>query len=227
MSETYARGGQESTGAGGFILVVASLLAAVLVLAGLIYAAGTPARHRAALAAAGCEPSLSPAGVQCTTAQMLTKRFLAIMVPARQQLSADQAAYTAAERRRNLAAAQSALTAEVTSEHTFDTSLAGVTFPPAVAAIAKALIRANEARATLTAKQAQFDFARPAEVVQPPGCPGRRRCGEGRKAHPQGPCVAISGGLSRRGRRQGDPGKRVRTGLKLCNDPVRSGKGVR
>lgn len=155
MSETYARGGQESTGAGGFILVVASLLAAVLVLAGLIYAAGTPARHRAALAAGGCEPSLSPAGVQCTTAQMLTKRFLAIMVPARQQLSADQAAYTAAERRRNLAAAQSALTAEVTSEHTFDTSLVGVTFPPAVAATAKALIRANEARATLTAKQAQ------------------------------------------------------------------------
>lgn len=156
MSETYARGGQESTGAGGFILVVASLLAAVLVLAGLIYAAGTPARHRAALAAGGCEPSLSPAGVQCTTAQMLTKRFLAIMVPARQQLSADQAAYTAAERRRNLAAAQSALTAEVTSEHTFDTSLVGVTFPPAVAATAKALIRANEARATLTAKQAQL-----------------------------------------------------------------------
>jgi hypothetical protein len=155
MSETYARGGQESTGAGGFILVVASLLAAVLVLAGLIYAAGTPARHRAALAAGGCELSLSPAGVQCTTSQMLTKRFLAIMVPARQQLSADQAAYTAAERRRDLAAAQSALTAEVTSEHTFDTSLAGVTFPPAVAAIAKALIRANEARATLTAKQAQ------------------------------------------------------------------------
>jgi hypothetical protein len=155
MSETYARGGQESTGAGGFIIVVASLLAALLVLAGLLYAAGTPARHRAALAAAGCEPSLSPAGVQCTTAQMLTKRFLAIMIPARQQLSADQAAYTADERRRNLAVAQGALTAEVTSERTFDASLAGLTFPPAVAARAKALIRANEARATLTAKQAQ------------------------------------------------------------------------
>ena len=155
MSETYARGGQQSTGAGGFILVVASLLAAVLVLAGLIYAAGTPARHRAALAAAGCEPSLSPAGVQCTTAQMLTKQFLAIMVPARQQLSADQAAYSGDVRRRNLAAAQNALMAEVSSEHTFDTSLASVTFPPAVMAIAKVLIRDNKARATLTAKQAQ------------------------------------------------------------------------
>ena len=146
MSETYAAAGQEKTGAGGFIIVVASALAAVLV---------PTARHRAALAAAGCEPSLSPAGVQCTTAQMLTKRFLAIMIPARQQLSADQAAYTAVERRRNLAAAQSTLIAEATSERTFDTSLARITFPPAVAAVAKALIRANEARARLTAKQAQ------------------------------------------------------------------------
>jgi len=155
MSGTYASGGQEHTGAGGFILVVSSLLAAVLVLAGLSYAMGTPARHRAALAEAGCEPSLSPAGVQCMTAQMLTKQFLAIMVPAREQLSADQAAYTADVRRRNLAAAQNALTAEATSERAFDTSLAAVTFPAAVRAIAKALIRANEARATLAAKQAQ------------------------------------------------------------------------
>jgi hypothetical protein len=155
MSETYARGGQENTGFGGFILVVASLLSALLVLAGLIYAVGTPARHRAALAAAGCEPSLSPAGVQCTTAQMLTKQFLAIMVPARQQLSADQAAYSGDVRRRNLAAAQTALMAEVTSEHTFDTSLARITFPPAVMAIVKALTQANKARATLTVKQAQ------------------------------------------------------------------------
>ncbi len=155
MSETYARGGQENTGAGGFILVVASLLAAVLVLAGLIYAAGTPARHRAALAAAGCEPSLSPAGVQCTTAQMLTQRFLAIMIPARQQLSADQAAYNVDVRRGNVAAAQIALMSEVTSEHTFDTSVGGITFPPAVMVIAETLIRANKARAVLTAKQAQ------------------------------------------------------------------------
>jgi hypothetical protein len=155
MSETYARGGQERTGAGGFILVVSSLLAAVLVLAALIYAVGTPARHRAALAQAGCEPSLSPAGVQCMTAGMLTQQFLAIMVPARQQLSAAQAGYNVDVRRGNLAAAQNALMSEVASEHAFDTSLARITFPPAVTALAKALIRANDARATLTAKQAQ------------------------------------------------------------------------
>lgn len=155
MSETYARGGQERTGSGGFLIVVFSLLATVLVLAAVIYALGIPARHRAALAQAGCEPSLSPAGVQCTTAQMLNRRFLAIMIPARQQLSADQAAYTADVRRGNIAAAQIALMSEVTSEHAFDTSLAHTTFTPAVTAIAKALIRDNEARATLTAKQAQ------------------------------------------------------------------------
>lgn len=155
MSETYARGGQENTGFGGFILAVTSALATVLVLAGLIYAAGTPARHRAALAEGGCEPSLSPAGVQCTTARMLTKQFLAIVVPARQQLTADQAAYSGDLRRGNIAAAQNALTAEVASERTFDTSLARITFPPAVMTVATALIRANKARATLTAKQAQ------------------------------------------------------------------------
>ena len=43
----------------------------------------------------------------------------------------------------------------MTSEHAFDTSLAGITFPPAIAPIAKALIQANQARATLTAEQAR------------------------------------------------------------------------
>jgi hypothetical protein len=155
MSESYARGGQERTGAGGFIIVVSSLLAAVLLLAALIYAVGIPARHRAALAQAGCEPSLSPPGVQCTTAAMLNSRFLAIMIPARQQLSADQAAYNVDVRRGNVAGAQNALMSEVASEHAFDMSLTRITFTPAVTALAKALIRANEARATLTAKQAQ------------------------------------------------------------------------
>jgi hypothetical protein len=155
MSESYARGGQEHTGAGGFIIVVSSLLASVLLFAALIYAVGIPARHRAALAQAGCEPSLSPAGSQCTTAAMLNSRFLAIMIPARQQLSAAQAGYNVDVRRGNVAAAQNALMSEVASEHAFDTSLARITFPPAVTALAKALIRANEARATLTARQAQ------------------------------------------------------------------------
>jgi hypothetical protein len=154
MSETGARRGQGQTTAGGVILMVSSFLAAILVIAGLIYAAGTGERHKAALAAAGCEPGLSPSGLQCTTAQMLASQYMAIMTPASQQLNADAAAYTASERH-HLAAAEAALTAEVTSENAFDSSLAGIQFPPAIAPMAKALLRANQALAKLTAEQAR------------------------------------------------------------------------
>jgi hypothetical protein len=154
MSEAYAREGQAQTTAGGVILVVSSILAALLVTAGLIYAAGTGARHEAALAAASCEPNLSPSGLPCTTAQMLASQYMAIMNPASQQLNTDMAAYTASEKH-NLAEAEAALTAEVISERAFDTSLAAITFPPAIAPIAKALVRANQARAGLTAQQAR------------------------------------------------------------------------
>ena len=142
MSATHAGRGQDETAAGRVILMVSSILAAVLVIAGLVYAMGTPERHKAALAEAGCEPGLSPAGLQCTTAQMLASQYLAIMTPASQQLNADVAAYTASERH-HLAAAEAALTAEVASEHAFDTSLAGIAFPPAIAPIAKALAQAD------------------------------------------------------------------------------------
>lgn len=153
MSATYAAGGQEDTRAGRLILMVVSSLSAILVIAGLSYALGTGQRHEAALAAAGCVPSLSPSGLQCTTWQALENEYTGILTPASQQLSVDAAAYTASEGH-NLAAAEAALTAEVTSEHAFDTSLEAVTFPPPIAAMAKALVQADEARAKLTAEQA-------------------------------------------------------------------------
>jgi hypothetical protein len=154
MSEAYARGGQPKNIAGGVILILSSLLAALLVTAGLVYAMGTSARHEAAITAAGCEPGLAPDGLQCTTAQMLTSQYTAIMTPASQQLATDMAAYTANEGR-NLAAAETALTAEVMSEHAFGTNLAAIKFPVTMAPIAKTLIQANQARAKLTAEQAQ------------------------------------------------------------------------
>jgi hypothetical protein len=154
MSETHARGGQERTAMDGVIVGATSLLAAVLVIAGLIYAAGTGERHKAALAAAGCEPNLSPSGLQCTTANMLASRYLTITTPVSQQLKTDLAAYTANEGR-HLAAAEAALTAEVAVEHAFDTTLARFPFPPAIAPEAEALIRADQARARLTAEQAR------------------------------------------------------------------------
>jgi hypothetical protein len=133
--------------------MVTSSLSALLLIAALIYSTGIGQRHLAALAAADCEPNLSPSGQQCTTVQMLTSEYLAILTPANQQLSTDVSAYTANERD-NLTEAKAALAAEGTSERAFDTSMANFPFPPAVVPIAKALIQADQALAKLTAEQA-------------------------------------------------------------------------
>jgi hypothetical protein len=154
MSEAYARHSQPGTMAGGVMVTAISLLAAILVIAGVSYAASTGERHQAALAAAGCEPNLSPSGLQCTTVHMLVGKYMNITTPAIQQLRTDVSAYTASERR-DLTAAKSALMAEVTVENSVDTSLARFPFPPAAAPLARALIRDNQVRARLTAEQAR------------------------------------------------------------------------
>jgi hypothetical protein len=154
MSEAYAGGRQEQTRAGGVIFVAVSVLSAVLVIAGLIYALGTGERHKTALAAAQCEPNLSPSGLPCTTVAMLSGQYTAMMTPATQQLNADAAAYAANERL-DLAAAESALSATVASAQALDARLSAFPFPPAVAPAAKALIQANQALAALTAEQAR------------------------------------------------------------------------
>jgi hypothetical protein len=133
--------------------MVISSLSALLLVAALIYSTGIGQRHLAALAAADCEPNLSPSGQQCTTVQMLTSEYMAIMTPTSQQLSTDVSAYTANERG-DLAAAKAALAAEVTSERAFDTSMANFPFPPTVVPTATALIQADQALAKLTAEQA-------------------------------------------------------------------------
>jgi hypothetical protein len=153
-SDTYSRGGHGQITSGGLIIMASSVLSALLVLGALIYASGTSQRHIAALYAAGCEPNLSPSGLQCTTYQMLTSQYVAIVTPVSQQLNDDAAAYTAYEKG-SLAAAKAALAAEVTSERAFGTSLAAFPFPPMVAPVAKELIQANQARVTLTSEQAQ------------------------------------------------------------------------
>jgi len=154
MSEAYARGGLEQATADRAIVLAISILSAVLVIAGLFYATGTSARHRAALAAAGCEPNLSPSGLQCTTTQMLASQFQAMTTPAVQQLATDASACTANERQ-HLGLAEAALTAAVTSENALATSLTRFPFPSAAAPAARALIGADQARARLTAEQAR------------------------------------------------------------------------
>jgi len=164
MSESYARrgyaergharGDHKSTAAGGVILGTVALLSTFLVILGLYYAAGDRARHKVALADAQCEPNLLSINVGCTTVQMLNSRYKSIANPAIQQVNADAADYTARERH-NLTAAEAALTAEVTAENGFDTSLARFPFPPSVAPTAKTLTQDIQASAKLTAQQAR------------------------------------------------------------------------
>jgi len=115
--------------------------------------------------------------------QMVASQYEAIVTPATQQLNTEMAAY-AVDERRDLAAAEADLSAEVATEQAFDKSLAAATFTPQnratadaliqsatssatpvplaaaiftpqVTAIADALIQANLARAELTAEQAR------------------------------------------------------------------------
>jgi hypothetical protein len=138
---------------GGVIITAVSCLSALLVIAALVYATGIGQRHTAALAAADCEPNLSPSGQQCTTQPMMAAEYAAMLAPAGQQLTTDAAAYTANEGD-HLAVAEAALTAEVAAERALGRSLASFPFPPAIARLAKGLIQANQARAGLTAEQA-------------------------------------------------------------------------
>ncbi len=189
MSDTYApdgyaRGGQDDTRVGAFIITVVSVLSAVLVLAGLIYATGTGTRHNAAVLAGDCEPSLFMSGLPCTTQQMVMSQYEATVNPAVRQLTADTAAYQADERH-HLVAAEAALTAEVATEQALDSSLAAmaftpqnraralslvttasatgnqnipsaaITFTPQMTVIADALIQADQALVKLTAQQAR------------------------------------------------------------------------
>jgi hypothetical protein len=183
MSAAYVGASQDDTAVGKVIIIAVSSLSAILVIAALIYATGVGARHMTALLAADCEPSLFISGLPCTTQQMVSGRYEGIVTPAGKQLNADMIAYTATEGD-DLVAAEAALTAEVGTEQALDNSLAAVmytpqnratavalitnadangnpmpsaaiTFTPRMTVIADQLVRANQARAALTAEQAR------------------------------------------------------------------------
>lgn len=164
MNESYARRGyagrgyarrrQDETRTGGVIIAVLALLSAFLVILGLVYAAGAGERHKAALAAAGCEPNLLSINVGCTTVFMIHAKYLAMVNPIMQQLNADAAGYLANETHR-LAAAETELSAEVTVENELAKSLARFPFSPTVAPAASTVIKADDALAAVTARQAK------------------------------------------------------------------------
>jgi hypothetical protein len=183
MSETYADYGEEQATFGGVLLVAISILAGILVLAGLLYATGTSARHKTALAVNDCEPSMSPSGLPCDTQQMVISEYNGIVNPASKLLAADMTAYNVNEGH-HLVAAEAALTSEVAAEQALDNSLATVAYTPQnyanainlitvafdagtntpgaailltpqATVIANAAMRDNQALATLTAQQAR------------------------------------------------------------------------
>jgi hypothetical protein len=156
VNEAYARRGQDPTKAAGYALAAISVLAAILLIAALFYATGIGARRKVLLAAGGCAPvpSLVKTGLDCTTEQELASQYTKITTPAVQQLNADLAAYTANEGN-NLAAAEAALTADVTSATALDRSLARFPFPASIAPRAKTLIQAIQTSVKLTAEQAR------------------------------------------------------------------------
>jgi hypothetical protein len=183
MSETYADYGEEQGRFGGVLLAAISILSGILVLAGLLYATGTSARHKTALAVNNCEPSMSPSGLPCNTQQMVISEYNGIVNPASKLLAADMAAYTVNEGH-HLAAAEAALNSEVAAEQALDNSLATVAYTPQnyanainlitiafdtgsstpgaaillspqATAVANTAVRDNQALATLTAQQAR------------------------------------------------------------------------
>jgi hypothetical protein len=153
-SDAYPEVRRPGLTTGGVIITAVSCLSALLLAAALVYAVGIGQRHTAALAAADCEPNLSPPGQPCTTQPMLAAEYTAMLAPTSQQLATDAVAYEANEGG-HLAVAEAALTAEAAAERALGRSLAAFPFPPAIAPIAKGLIQANQARAALTAEQAR------------------------------------------------------------------------
>jgi hypothetical protein len=184
MSETYADYDYDrQAAAGGVLLVAISIVAGILVLLGLVYATGAHARNKAALALNDCVPSLSKSGLPCNTQAMVLSQFQGIVTPVGKQLSADMVAYRANEGR-NLAAAEAALTSEVATEQSLDSSLTAVAYTPQnyanaitlitvafdsgnptpsaailltpqTTVMANGLIQANQALTKLTAEQAK------------------------------------------------------------------------
>ena len=80
--------------------------------------------------------------------------YLAIAVPANHRLETEVDGFIHHERD-DLAAAQADLRAQAATERGFDRRLMKIAFPPQIAAVARALVRANQSRIKLTRLQAR------------------------------------------------------------------------
>ncbi len=106
------------------------------------------------LATGGCASAHPAQHRPQPSVRALAAEYLAIARPANHRLDVAVEAY-ADHAHHNLAAAEAALRFEAATERLFDRQLAAITFPPAIAATASALIRVNEIRARMTERQAR------------------------------------------------------------------------
>jgi hypothetical protein len=101
---------------------------------------------------AGCASAGSSAGPG-TDLRALGASYLAIAVPANRRLDHEVEGFRE-HQRHDLAVAESYLRAQAGTERWFDRRLLRITFPPRIAAVARALVRANQSRVRLTELQA-------------------------------------------------------------------------
>ncbi|HSS88029.1 MAG TPA: hypothetical protein VLL69_01825 [Streptosporangiaceae bacterium] len=130
MSDVYAQYGRARPIGPGFVSLAALSVAAViaLIVAGLLYYSGSPAR--------------------------IASTYADIAAPASHALTAEMDGYTR-NQRHHLAAAKSDLRKEAKTEASFDNQLALITFPGAAGTAAGVLIQADEKRIKLIGLQAQ------------------------------------------------------------------------
>jgi hypothetical protein len=132
--------------AGVVIIAIASTLAAVLVISGVVWLLFGKRQQPPS----DSNPP-SPAAVQLAAA---ARSYETLANASDKQLNVEEDAY-ADDERGNLAAAKAELRAQVATERLFDKDLAAIKFPATVEATAQALIRANQARFRLTLRQAR------------------------------------------------------------------------
>lgn len=130
-------------------------LGAWLLCAGLLVtgcAAGNPnsAGHPKPAHSASQAPTTSPA----PSRHALAAEYLAIATPANHQLDEEIDSYDDNEHD-NLAVAKADLRNEAATEQSFDEQLLRISFPPSLAAIAAALVGANNQRIALTRLQSR------------------------------------------------------------------------
>jgi hypothetical protein len=126
---------------------------AVALFASVLLAAGC-AGSQGAKTAAPARHVRTASTVSAAQLHALAARYLAIARPANERLDHEVDGYEDNSHRR-LAAAEADLRAEAATEHQFDRQLSRIRFPLPIAAMAQALIGANQIRIGLTSQQAK------------------------------------------------------------------------